>query len=227
MTVPPGLVEQPAGYGGTTLYWWPLTGRVSLLLTPAERHRAARLPATAGARFAEARDGVRTVLADLLGADPRRVLLSRTRCSGCGRRGHGPPRAATPEGPVNLRLSLSHTGRVAVLAVSADYQVGIDIETDRIPGAALTRLTSLATEEAHTQPVDRLRAWTRKEAVAKGMGLGLAADLRRIAVHPGTEGPVTVHVPEGGWPTVWRVDDVRCPIRGPSVTGALATGITS
>ncbi|MFT9821197.1 4'-phosphopantetheinyl transferase superfamily protein, partial [Lysinibacillus sp. NPDC056185] len=59
------------------------------------------------------------------------------------------------------------------------------------------------------------RAWTRKEAVVKALGVGLAADLTTIGVTPGVPGPVQVRaaVCRGRPGTLWQVRDVPVPGR--------------
>lgn len=87
-----------------------------------------------------------------------------------------------PENCSDLQFSLSDSGELAVLAVGLKDPLGIDIErlqTEEDYGG--TCLFASPTEDAdHCDgtacPTDRLRrvrAWTRREAVAKANGVGL------------------------------------------------------
>lgn len=80
----------------------------------------------------------------------------------------------------DLRISLAHTGSVAVAIVAEGADVGIDVEAVRPRGAAFeaTALTDSERElltGADPTERDRLvtRFWTAKEAVAKARGTGL------------------------------------------------------
>ncbi|MGW7820222.1 4'-phosphopantetheinyl transferase superfamily protein [Streptomyces puniciscabiei] len=98
----------------------------------------------------------------------------------------GRPVLARPGG---LHVSLSHAQAVVAAALSWDAPVGVDVERLR-PLAARGALARAALSESERQAVDELpegdrdaqvlRFWTRKEAVAKALGTGLATDLRGI-----------------------------------------------
>lgn len=114
-----------------------------------------------------------TVLARYLGVDPHSLVLDRTPL--------GKPKL--PGSP--LRFSLAHSGDVALVAVARERDVGVDVERLR-PDAdrwAMVRhvLTSRERRELETvAPANRaqtfLSMWTRKEAVLKAAGVGLAID---------------------------------------------------
>lgn len=96
------------------------------------------------------------------------------------------PRLANQPAARPVSFSLSRTEDVCLVAVARRAEVGVDIESaieSRFePGMADQVLTAneLATLEA-VAPANRgrafLLAWTRKEAYAKCIGLGLSADL--------------------------------------------------
>lgn len=111
---------------------------------------------------------------------------------------HGKPALA---GPVagRLEFNLTHSGDLALLAVTAGGDVGIDIETVRPMPDAL-RIAKRFFSPAESDALKELPAaehapaflslWTRKEALAKGTGLGIANFLTRFEVTSGPEARV-------------------------------------
>ncbi len=135
---------------------------------------------------------LRRTLGTRFGIAPRAVHMTR-RCDRCGRYGdpeHGRPVVIPPDGTAAPELSLSHAGRLAVIAVSEPGQpVGVDVEAPRLVREWRDGLTHLLTpvERWITSgaPDDRgllARAWTGKEAVAKATGRGLGDDTGEIEV---------------------------------------------
>lgn len=119
----------------------------------------------------------------------------------------GKPRLAGADG---LEFSLSHSGRLAVMAMSPRI-LGIDLEHPRaLPGwpaleslarrclsaGEWTRWTALPASE---QPPSFLDAWARKEACTKAWGTGLNIDLRDIEAGWGP-GVRTARAPQTGFP---------------------------
>jgi phosphopantetheinyl transferase len=91
----------------------------------------------------------------------------------------------------------------------------------------MLRLMSDPLEAARITPAGYLRAWTRKEALAKGMGAGLGVPLPALRVRPECDGPLVIRVPSGNRPGLRRVDDLSCPLPGAQRTvAALATPLT-
>lgn len=157
---------------GTVLVWWlaaDAPGPAALAcLTPAERARAARLRAPAGARFAAARAALRRILAAVTGG-PARTLDLRTDPRG---------RPYLPGGPA---FNASHSAGHLLCAVTARGRVGVDVEAARgVAGA--TRLAGGLFGEAFGGGLENLppgardgaflRAWTRAEALLKAAGSG-------------------------------------------------------
>jgi 4'-phosphopantetheinyl transferase len=127
-------------------------------------------------RWPAARWALRGVLGRYLGADPARIELR------AGERGK--PMLAAPS--PSLRFNLSHSAGEALIAVAWEREVGVDIERIR-PRHDLLALVrrALQPEEAAAivamPAVDRLTAfyaaWTRREAIAKCLGVGLTGPL--------------------------------------------------
>lgn len=141
-----------------------------------ERERAARvLHPLARRRWVAARWALRSVLSCYLDEDPAEIELRLGR--------HGKPMLAPS--PLPLHFNLSHSADRALVAISGEREVGVDIE--RI-GA---------------RPSAFYAAWTRREAIAKCFGTGLAAPL-----------------PEGVAPAVFALD------AGPGFAAALAVNDT-
>lgn len=125
---------------------------------------------------------VRAILASYTGAAPEALAIER-RCHRCGRSGHGKPYlAGAPRGAVEW--SLSRSGDVGTLAVRRGGRVGVDVERVRPIRRAARKAeqflgTAAAAAVAGAAEGDRsavlLQEWTRREAVVKAAGVGVAA----------------------------------------------------
>jgi 4'-phosphopantetheinyl transferase len=146
-----GLAQPPA-----------LVERLGAMLNDPERERAARL--AAAPPWIVARAALRIVLAGHLGLHPADVEL------GAGE--HGKPEVMGAA----LRFNLSHSGDVALIALTEHAEVGIDVERTSRRSKAVER-TLTPGERAALDGGDRhtelLRVWCRKEALAKAGGGGL------------------------------------------------------
>ena len=171
---------------------WPiaLCGRASdadlRLLSPAETARARRFrqPADA-ADFVVVRAELRRRLGSILGRPPEATPL----LDPAGRR---PELGFLPQDlPVNgaLSFNVSHTDGLALIAICRGARVGVDVERivpldDDVTRMILSRREhdewARLREPQRTRVV--LRAWIRKEAVLKGLGLGIARDLATLDV---------------------------------------------
>jgi 4'-phosphopantetheinyl transferase len=110
----------------------------------------------------------------------------------------------------DLRFSASRSDGIAVLAISREVEVGVDVEAIRAIDDLdrLARRFMSASERAAlaARPAARRQAgwfdcWTRKEAYVKGLGTGLSLPLAGVEVWSGDERPATI----GGW----RVLNIR------------------
>jgi phosphopantetheinyl transferase len=157
--------------------------RLCALLTPEERdaHRRAQV----------ARAAARIVLGDTLGMDAGAVPISR-HCEHCGHASHGRPVVVAP---VPVSFSISHSGPLALVAVSeGDARVGVDVEVVRPRprlDALARRVLAADAHAAWLRLPDRdarlrafLEAWTAKEAYLKARGVGITTSLRDVPRRP-------------------------------------------
>jgi 4'-phosphopantetheinyl transferase len=178
---------------------------LAVLLDGRDRARRRQIVGAADrARFLAAWVLVRLVIGGRLGQDPATLSFDRT-CAHCGDRRHGKPdvRAASP----GLDFSVSHAGALAVVAVS-DRPVGVDVE---VATAGAQPVVAALTERERATCLSYAgfaRLWTRKEAVLKAVGKGLA-------IHPGSievSGSTLVSLPEElGRPEDYTLRDVPLP----------------
>jgi 4'-phosphopantetheinyl transferase len=155
------------------------------LLNEEERARAARFLADRPRQqFIAARAWLRSRLGHLLGVPPQSIAFAST--------GNGKP---TLPG-ATFHFNLSHSGQGAILAVSRDYEVGVDLEWVR-PRDSFRDLAQRYFTPVEVDAITDLRAfyaiWTRKEAFLKALGLGLAGGLERFAVNA-DDPPRVLHV---------------------------------
>ena len=146
-------------------------------LPATERERAAtlRLPRVR-ARWLAARLALRQVLSSYVGEAPERIELRLSR--------RGKPALADPAAA--LRFNLSHSGALALIAVTQRREVGIDLE-QRQADRDFLRLAEVgldagaATAVRDASPERRAAAfyaaWVRHEAAAKCLGTGLGLPL--------------------------------------------------
>jgi 4'-phosphopantetheinyl transferase len=129
---------------------------------------------------------------------------------------HGKPEVrGTGEG---LRVNLSHSGGLCMVAVTDARPVGVDIQSlvadatatalgRRYFPAAEARLVHAAPDGGGPAALFA-RLWARKEAVVKAAGTRLALGLA-VPVHGAC--PLTVEMEEDGVPGSYRVTDVAAP----------------
>jgi 4'-phosphopantetheinyl transferase len=183
--------------------------RLALTLSADERARSSRLVhAPDRRRFVVGRAALRMVLARYGGGAPGEVAFARTPA--------GKPVLAGPAGGT-LRFSASHRAGLALCAIVAGREVGVDVERIvRGPVQDLVADRILAPGELAVlralPPAERERAffavWTRKEAYAKARGLGLALPFDRFTVSADPEAPALLGA-EDDDPARWSMRDLR------------------
>jgi 4'-phosphopantetheinyl transferase len=138
----------------------------------------------------------------------------------------------------DLRVSLAHSGEVAVVAVTSGREVGVDVEVLRA-GTETWSLSSHALTHSESERLEALPVsqrsgaflwmWTRKEALLKALGVGLALDPRLIEL----EGQkIIAAAPELGQAHDWTLVDLPLPghaaalaLRGPLARLLLYEGL--
>jgi 4'-phosphopantetheinyl transferase len=177
---PPGP-RRPAAPSGEVHVWRTELGRgvwpSHELLPPQERERAERMPRPLFRdRWVASRWALRGVLGRYLGEDPATVSLR------LGERG----KPALAEPTATLRFNLSHSGALALIAVTEGREVGVDVE-EVDPGRDVVGLAERGLDPAAAatvraaEPEARVatfhQAWARREAAVKCLGSGLGAPL--------------------------------------------------
>lgn len=196
-------------------------------LTPEERQRAEGFGTEAlRARFVAARAALREILAGYLGCAPEEVGLAY------GARGK--PRLATPETSPPLGFNLSHCEDLALVAVAAGLELGVDLERIRpIPKAerlaaryftpaerrALPGGDAASAEAPEAEAPDGrdrlaysrafLELWCCKEAYLKATAEALSRPLGSFEVAMG---------PPGTPPRLMQVDGDAAAVAGWSLT---------
>jgi 4'-phosphopantetheinyl transferase len=150
-------------------------------------------------RFTVARGALRQLLGAYLKLDPEAVSF-----------GYGPqgkPSLSVTQSAYGIRFNLSHSGEIALLAVSRNRELGVDVEqirADFTSGEIATRFFSpeecakLERLPAYETVDAFFNCWTRKEAYikARGGGLSIPLDSFAVAFAPG-EAAALLHVKAG------------------------------
>ena len=199
--------------------------RLYATLAVDERNRSARFRFQRDRRhFIVARGMLRKLLGRYLQTEPGRIAFVY--------QAFGKP-DLSPEFGGRLKFNLSHSAGLALIAIAAESDVGVDLEYVRAQSdyAELARhFFSAAEVEQLSALPDHLYAeafigcWTKKEAYVKARGRGLALPLQSFTV-PLTsdpeQGPATLQVTSNDMDPAmrWSVHTLR-PVSG--YIGALA-----
>lgn len=168
--------------------------RLAELLSADERERARRLRVgRVRGRFVVARGMLRSLLGRYLGAAPSTI--------GFRYGPRGKPALDDRDGSPRLQFNLAHSEGLALLALSPDRRVGIDVEAIRPMddlGRIVERFFSPRERAAFGELTEArrtaafFRGWTRKEAYLKATGEGLATPLDQFVVSIAPDEPAAL-----------------------------------
>jgi 4'-phosphopantetheinyl transferase len=157
------------------------------VLSADESERLSRLDRTGvGRRWLVSRAALREILATELGIDAVEVALKLGE--------HGRPGLDPTAHAGDLDFNLSHSGELALIALAESLRIGIDVEKPRgrdplrVAGRYFSPAEVDAIRAADDRPDEFLRYWTAKEALAKGLGLGLQAPWGELEISAGPDG---------------------------------------
>ena len=185
------------------------------VLSDGERARQTRLwDPGHRAQFTVAAALLRLVAAPLTAQAAVRVVVDRS-CPTC-RRHHGRPRLTG----TSLDVSISHSGETVAVAVSNAGEVGVDVQ--QVGEGPVHELSPLVLAESEVRHVadarDFFTYWTRKEALVKATGDGVAVPLSEVVVTPPGTPPALLGYPgQDG-----LAAQLRDLIPDPGYVGALA-----
>jgi 4'-phosphopantetheinyl transferase len=157
---------------------------LSRLLSAEEQARAEQFRCEEPARrFIGARAALRTLLSHYLSAPASTISLSFD--------AQTKPRIASGQYGTDVRFNVSHSGMLALVAVTIGNEIGVDVEQRR----EVKHLDQIASRYFHpteaaavaATPLSErnnafLRCWTAKEAVLKAHGTGITHSLDSFAV---------------------------------------------
>jgi 4'-phosphopantetheinyl transferase len=156
----------------------------TMLLSSDERARADRFRfEQERRRFIVGRGALRIILGRYLNSPPEKIKFEY--------HAHGKPSLPDRLLPLEIRFNLSHSEDMALLAVTQNREVGIDIESLRrnLDAGNLANQFFSPAERAELEalPSDRKLAsffsgWTRKEAYLKARGEGMTYPLDQFTV---------------------------------------------
>jgi 4'-phosphopantetheinyl transferase len=183
------------------------------ILSDDERGRADRFHFDKDRRhFTAARGILRTILGGCLDVAPRLVRFSYSE--------YGKPSLAAGQPCAALRFNVSHSGGLALFAVAAGRELGIDIELIR-PDVEHEQIAERFFSPREVMVLkalpERLRAeaffncWTRKEAYikARGEGLSFPLDMFDVAFRPGEPASLIQTLGDPREAERWRLDELR------------------
>ncbi len=120
----------------------------------------------------------------------------------------------------NIRFNVSHSGELAMIAISSGHEVGVDVEainddveTDKLAQRFFSERERTAIREF---PKDKrvqafYRCWTCKEAFLKGQGFGLSRGLGSFDVEVDPDRPARLLAtrPDAHEAAQWTLHDIK------------------
>jgi 4'-phosphopantetheinyl transferase len=188
----------------------------SLSADESERAERFHFPADRN-RYIAAHGGLRDILSRYLRCEPNQLSFSMN--------SYGKPALQDHK----LEFNLAHSGELALVAVSGDGKVGVDVEGIRqgISSHVIARQYFSKSEVAELEDLpleERVAAfftcWTRKEAYIKAQGLGLSLPLESFDVSLTPNEPAILRAtrPDSREAARWR-------LLSPDVTSRYATAV--
>ena len=181
-------------------------------LSAAEKDRAGRFRFDLHRdRYVVAHVAMRSILGAYLDRNPHDLTFAVE--------GNGKPVLVLESDSIPLRFNLSHSHNAALIAVTRDRTVGIDIEHTRtkIDCAEIAARFFAAEEIAKLKKLSRkaqrqafFACWTRKEAYIKAKGGGLSIPLQDFAVSlaPHEKPALSWHRTEPQETSRWRFENI-------------------
>ena len=180
-------------------------------LSPDERERADRFRFPGDRdRFVAARGILRSVLGRYTGLEAARVRFRYD--------GNGKPGLDLPGGGGGPAFNLSHSGKIALIALARARHVGVDVERvredfpwhDVAPNVFSPPEREFLRRCSAPEPCacPFFRQWTLKEAYLKAVGVGVSGPLTAVTLLPGGEGhdgPWRLHAPAPGPGRRWEL----------------------
>jgi 4'-phosphopantetheinyl transferase len=160
-------------------------------------------------RYVCAHSALHTLLGGYTGIDAGRIIYSTG--------AYGKPQILCDSPAQPIQFNLTHSAGLAVLAVSRDYKLGVDVEQvqpidpeiadDHFSPTELRTLGTLAPEQWLQ---GFYRCWTSKEALLKGEGLGLNLPLDGfdVEVHPQRPAALLAVAPHTRIASDWRLAEL-------------------
>lgn len=209
---------------------WAAAARERVALDEEELRRAERLHFERDRRrFVRAHATLRRILGAYAGAPPHTLAFVSN--------SFGKPRLSLRQPAPDLRFNLSHSGEIALLAVSLGIEVGVDVEwvqpiepevaRESFSAREIQALDSLQTPAAAQGGEAWLQGfyncWTRKEAILKAEGAGLNIPLHAfdVSLLPGDGAALLAVRPPAAFQHPWALLALS-PVAGAAATLAYA-----
>ena len=173
-------------------------------------------------RFIVARGSLRKILGRYLGKDPARLSFIYSQ--------YGKPSLLAERAEDMVSFNLSHANELALIAVTRDRQIGVDIEFIRPEFASeeiaerffsQTEVSALRALAAEMQSEAFFNCWTRKEAYVKALGEGMSMPLDQfnVSLAPGSAAALLGNLRDAREVLRWSLQEL---FPGPGYTAAVA-----
>ena len=184
----------------------PISSADFLLLSESERDCALRFHTHADqVRSTATRAALRRILATKLALPPHALHFVMNH--------YGKPYL---HGDAGIDFNVSHAGQFALVAISTNGQVGVDIEdcNRQLDVSALADyvFTALERRSELVTTADFIKRWVAKESVLKAVGVGISEHLQTVSVLPGKNGSyrIVCDYPEWAGLKVWPIEAPDC-----------------